>query len=43
MVRHIFENAMPNGDVIHLDGTFRMPHGRVSMWLPQAPDGATQG
>lgn len=24
LVRHIFENAMPNGEVIRLDGALRM-------------------
>lgn len=33
MVRHIFENPMLNGDVLRLDGAYRVPPGNPSMWL----------
>jgi NAD(P)-dependent dehydrogenase (short-subunit alcohol dehydrogenase family) len=32
MVRHIFENPMLNGDVLRLDGAFRVPPGDRAMW-----------
>ncbi|HEY2751903.1 SDR family NAD(P)-dependent oxidoreductase [Phenylobacterium sp.] len=32
MVRHIFENPMLNGDVLRLDGAFRVPPGTRAMW-----------
>lgn len=33
MVRSIFENPMLNGEVIRLDGAFRVPPGRRDWWL----------
>jgi NAD(P)-dependent dehydrogenase (short-subunit alcohol dehydrogenase family) len=32
MVRHIFENPMLNGEVIRLDGAFRVPAGEAGWW-----------
>jgi NAD(P)-dependent dehydrogenase (short-subunit alcohol dehydrogenase family) len=32
MVRHIFENRMLNGEVLRLDGAFRVPPGDVAYW-----------
>lgn len=32
MVRHIIENPMLNGDVLRLDGAFRVPPGTRQMW-----------
>jgi NAD(P)-dependent dehydrogenase (short-subunit alcohol dehydrogenase family) len=33
MVRHIFENPMLNGDVLRLDGAYRVPPGEWSWWV----------
>ena len=32
LVRHIFENPMLNGDVLRLDGAYRVPPGTAAMW-----------
>lgn len=36
MVRHIFENPMLNGDVLRLDGAYRIPPGTPELWTGHA-------
>lgn len=36
MVRHIFENQMLNGEVLRLDGAYRVPPGWPGMWTGDA-------